>query len=491
MRKLFNFFAAALVMLAAVSCEKNEVLPDNNSEGKVVTLKASINNGGTKTSLGQGVWEEGDPKVYPVLWSEGDAIAVIQSGIIYKFNLTEGANSTSGTFTLDETKTYSTPFNSTGEIKAFYPFKDVSLDGETIKYKVPATQTYTTTVLDEVAYSTFGKGASPMAAYRAAGATSVLTFDNLFGVLKLQLKGVEGEKVKTIEVLSKNIAISGNGSTVVIEPENSSIILPTVDNTTNRVILNCGNGGVDISSTTEFLISIPQAQNPHDFVVTIDTDKGVYYKETSQTIQSGNILKMEELDLAIFENKMSFVENGVYLGEGIAQPEGSDNQFVWAPVNCGYTNENKYGLLYKFGSNSGISYNGTIPTTISYGNSCPVGWRVPTSEELGTLSLESNYKSTLNQVEGVSGLYFYLDKSKSESEKIFLPAAGMLKVEAFADPIFCYKDASCVYWSSTKKVGTQQAYYLIASKPGTYYSSQLPYGTQAHAESVRCVRDVQ
>ena len=481
MRKLFNFFAAALVMLAAASCEKNEVLPDNNSEGKIVTLKASINNGGTKTSLGQGVWEEGDPKVYPVLWSEGDAIAVIQSGIIYKSNLTGGANSTSGTFPLDETKTYSTPFNSTGEIKAFYPFNGVSLDGETIKYKVPATQTYTTTVLDEVAYSTFGKGASPMAAYRAAGATSVLTFDNLFGVLKLQLKGVEGEKVKTIEVLSKNIAISGNGSTVVIGPENSSIILPTVDNTTNRVILKCVNGGVgvDISSTTEFLISIPQAQNPHDFVVTIDTDKGVYYKETNQTIQSGNILKMEELDLEIFENKMSFVENGVYLGEGIAR---SDNQFVWAPVNCGYTNDNKYGLLYKFESNSGISYNGTIPTTISYGNLCPVGWRVPTKEELETLTLKTpNY---LLEVDNAKGFNFYIDEAKT----IFLPAAGMLHVQAGETPQFKYKDERCVYWSSTKQ-DYLNAYYLISSENKQSYS--IVKNRKENAASVRCVRDVQ
>jgi hypothetical protein len=87
MRKFMNIFAAALIMLAAVSCEKNEVLPDNNSEGKIVTLKASINNGGTKTSLGQGVWEEGDPKVYPVLWSEGDAIALINNDKLFKFVL--------------------------------------------------------------------------------------------------------------------------------------------------------------------------------------------------------------------------------------------------------------------------------------------------------------------------------------------------------------------------------------------------------------------
>ena len=90
MRKFMNIFAAALVMLAAASCEKNEVLPDNNSEGKIVTLKASINNGGTKTSLGPGVQEGSNPIQYPVYWSAEDAIAVIQGSNVYKFTLTLG-----------------------------------------------------------------------------------------------------------------------------------------------------------------------------------------------------------------------------------------------------------------------------------------------------------------------------------------------------------------------------------------------------------------
>ena len=87
MRKIMNIFAATLVMLAAASCEKNETLPDNNSEGKVVTLKASINNGETRTSLGAKV-----DNIYPVLWSAGDAISVIQESSSYTFVLSEGAH---------------------------------------------------------------------------------------------------------------------------------------------------------------------------------------------------------------------------------------------------------------------------------------------------------------------------------------------------------------------------------------------------------------
>ena len=132
MKKLSTLFAAALVMLAAVSCEKNEVLHNSNTECKVITLSASINNGVTKTSLGDKI---GD--TYPVLWSEGDAIAVIQTnGVgenqpakIFKFVLKEGdGGKTKGEF---ELKTYEDcgyteeDFEASEEIVAFYPFKDV------------------------------------------------------------------------------------------------------------------------------------------------------------------------------------------------------------------------------------------------------------------------------------------------------------------------------------------------------------------------------
>ena len=51
MRNIFKFFAVALAMLAAVSCEKNEV-PGNELSGGPITLIQSITNGGTRTSLG-------------------------------------------------------------------------------------------------------------------------------------------------------------------------------------------------------------------------------------------------------------------------------------------------------------------------------------------------------------------------------------------------------------------------------------------------------
>ena len=80
MKKLYTIFAAALVMLAAVSCEKNDVLPSANDK-KVVTLSASIGKAATKTVLG-------NPTVdgYPLYWSENDKIAVYPHAIAHNLD---------------------------------------------------------------------------------------------------------------------------------------------------------------------------------------------------------------------------------------------------------------------------------------------------------------------------------------------------------------------------------------------------------------------
>ena len=227
MRKLFNFFAAALVMLAAASCEKNEVLPDNNSEGKVVTLKASINNGGTKTSLGG---EKGSDDKYPVLWSEGDAIAVIQEdidsenyGSVYTFTLSEGgAGKASATFECNNAN----GFNPDLEYRAVYPASSVVLlDGKFDGYSFSDTQSYV--------QNSFGVGAMPMQTNMYIGTNNPLIFSNVFGVLKLQLKGAADEKVTSIVITSDN-ALNGEANL-----ELGKIVLSGESYENKKVTLDC------------------------------------------------------------------------------------------------------------------------------------------------------------------------------------------------------------------------------------------------------------
>ena len=93
MRKLMNLFVALLLTIVAVSCNKNDILPGNNTDEDIITLSATISNNATKTVLG-----EKTDNQYPVLWSRDDEIAVIQDSKIYKFVLYEGHGTNSGMF---------------------------------------------------------------------------------------------------------------------------------------------------------------------------------------------------------------------------------------------------------------------------------------------------------------------------------------------------------------------------------------------------------
>ena len=259
MRKFMNILAAALVMLAAVGCEKNENLPDNSVQG-TITLSAVINNGGTKTSLG--ALNSGK---YPVLWSEGDAIAVINNGKLFKFVVdAEDAGSTSGTFTLQlfENCGYTEEdFKVDQPVQAIYPFEGVTFDG-TINYTVPAQQTY--------AAGSFGKGASPMSAY-AGNAEGAIAFENLFGAIKLQLKG--DNKVTSITVQGKNNEVlSGSAAfTTYTNGTAPAITLTSGEESAKSVSLVCGNGvQLDGSNAVEFIIALPPVVFANGFKVKVE-----------------------------------------------------------------------------------------------------------------------------------------------------------------------------------------------------------------------------
>lgn len=555
MRKLFNLFAAALVMVAAVSCEKNETLPDNNSEGKVVTLKASINNGETRTSLGAKVDD-----IYPVLWSAGDAISVIQGSSAYTFVLSpECAGETSGTFMyLAE---LAPSFNPEENYTAFYPANSVSVndvDG-TVQYTILGTQYY--------AENSFGSGAMPMAA-TSTGGTSFI-FNNLFGVLKLQLKGAANEKVTSIVVTSDK-ALNGEA-----QLDGGAITLQGASDENKKVTLDCSaDGGVVLNpeTATDFHIALPAGV--HELSVCFVTNKGVYYKTTKQTIESGRIIKMASLNTerkgepsSDFPNgNMSYVENGVYIGEGVALPAGEGKTIIWAPVNCGYhETDYPYGKLYQWGRKDGQRYyypivateeetvEGPIdwesyiagnysnvfiknevtsdvvrdwlsaPDSGLWGNGtktdhdpCPAGWRVPTSDEMKSLSSrfspsENNPGASGKNKENFDsekGYYFYgvVTDEASAVNKVFFPAAGDLLTSGMCGTWNEYDDNGDQIVHSDREY---KGFYWTSTTNGAY-SHSLIFGKmfdsdyevwdyqlfikenapRASGYSVRCVKDM-
>ena len=490
-----GIFTAALVMLAAASCEKNEVLPDNNSEGKVVTLKASINNGETKVSLGKKSGE-----TYPVLWSEGDEIAVAQfvgSDVrVYKFTLTAGEGTPNGTFTCYNAVGFDPSLET--KTNAVYPY--------TAQFNFLVVQTN-----QNYAEKSFDSDAILMMASMEEGS---LKFNNILGILKLTIEGASDETVSSIE-LTANKPISGNAqfndkAFIVTKGEYADY--------KNNIVLNCPNVAIDAKK--EFLITVPAGT--YDFAVTINTNKGTYYKSTTnKSIKESVILNMPSLDLTDFENSMPYVENGVYLGEGVELPAGEGKTIIWAPVNCGYDENHKYGLLYQWGRENGqdfgISCDNIInledgaspepdkiytnwnPTNSEWWDNkpCPMGWRVPTDEEMESLfnfdelTANGNYRYTGKEnwttIGGnsnvIPGLYCYGSSTETSGNRIFLPAAGYIDPEE----------------SSSKNRGELGCYWTLDATLLQFYNdvddnnlsiSRWTETNQAYGYSVRCVKEV-
>lgn len=92
----------AMAMIVMASCAKENVQPNNEPTGEKALLEIGL--ASTKTQLGT---EDKVNKLFPILWSEGDEIAVIENmGVegqnVLVYRLKEGAGTANGVFELVE-----------------------------------------------------------------------------------------------------------------------------------------------------------------------------------------------------------------------------------------------------------------------------------------------------------------------------------------------------------------------------------------------------
>lgn len=152
-------------------------------------------------------------------------------------------------------------------------------------------------------------------------------------------------------------------------------------------------------------------------------------------------------------------KNGVYQGQAV-EIDG----LMWAPVNAGSDGTNIYGELYNFSE---------------AGEVCPSGWRLPTKNEL--FSLSKNHASSSSN--GVFGFDFYGSASpSSDRPKVFFPAAGQYTMGNVVD-----KGSRGYYWSSDEVADSSPscAYGLTLSNGGSVGSLVANVDTK---NSVRCVK---
>lgn len=236
-------------------------------------------------------------------------------------------------------------------------------------------------------------------------------------------------------------------------------------------------------------------------------------------------------------------EYGVNHGKGVAI-----GGTVWAPVNCGYkaaTDTDKgytYGKLYQWGRKYGqgyseeydsepILYDAPVSATVGQDKSmqdyffvgqsdwieswddklwnsgtdkfpvktnydpCPIGWRIPTYDELNALHTEhSDWTTDKNgkygyYFSGVVSVPYDTPPLREDVLHVFLPAAGFHS--GYDDNISSSRGDTGGYWSSYSSLGGRGNYayalYFFDRGAGMEYGGS--HRPRAMGYSVRCVQE--
>lgn len=263
-------FTAALLSMSA--CTESTPEQETGTVFQAVSESSS-----TKTELG----EKTDGK-YPVLWSEGDRIAV--NGVVSRPLSAEEAGANSATFTTE--KSLTAPYT------AVYPADVLVNDVITIKSE------QTTTA------GSFDPATAVMA---ATSATSELRFRQLCAYLRIKVKYQSGSKRLATKAIFK-----GNAS--------ESVAGQFSFNAGNPVLGNVSGDGVKTitlklagneTCLTDFCIAVPPQIFKEGFSIMFSDARGTFLKATTDTqveLKAGVITNAPELTFTALENTTSDIE---------------------------------------------------------------------------------------------------------------------------------------------------------------------------------------
>lgn len=284
-KTVFAFLAVSLCMAA---CQVEIVDPnESNVSGDVLSAQIEQNEA-TKTVLGES---------NNVLWSENDQIvAFMKSSYGHKYQIKPSfAGKTYADFS--RISSASGDDLSAGmewdHNVAYYPYSESiecvkSGDNYTLEVVLPAEQTY-----EE---NSFGNGTFPMV---AVSEDNNITFKNVCGGIKLQLKGTQ--IVKSITIQGKNNEKLSGAATVTAYTDETKPAIVMAEDASPTVTLNCGDG-VQLSESiaTEFIIALPPVLFSQGFTMTVtNTDSQIYTVETDKanTVLRSSILTMPAVTL--------------------------------------------------------------------------------------------------------------------------------------------------------------------------------------------------
>lgn len=287
MKKIF-IFITLLTALSACNKEESSVSSQNTD---IITAQ---------------IEQETDTKTYMdaynnIRWSEGDQIVgFMKSSLGLKYRILPSSVG----------KTYASFENisdSNGNINAgiewdhnvvYYPYSDAvevvkSGSNYVLDVVLPSEQTY--------APESFANGSMAMV---AVSEDNNITFKNVLGGIKLQLRGTQ--KVTSIKIEGKNNEKLSGFAVVTAYTDNTKPAITMTSGASTTVTLNCGSGvQLNESTVTEFIIAVPPVLFSKGFIVNvIDTDEKTYTVESdvANTVLRSSILVMPAFKLGGLPN---------------------------------------------------------------------------------------------------------------------------------------------------------------------------------------------
>ena len=301
MKKIVWAVFAAMATISSCQIEEpynDEALCDND-----IFYAAICDEGSSKT-----VMDENNN----IRWSAGDQLVIFKkTSVGLKYQIQDSyVGKTFGYFSKVTSLSGSDDFGAGMTLDhnvAYYPYlSGVSAEKRNTGYELdvllPSEQTY--------APDSFGNGSFPMA---AVSADTDLTFKNICGGIKLQLKGTC--KVESIVIEGNNgELLSGTAYVTVYTDEEAVPSITMAADASTSVILNCGDG-VQLNETTatEFIISLPPTTFTKGFAITVtDTDGGTQTIETSKEneVLRSSLLKMPEVVVETVVSMRNLSEGG-------------------------------------------------------------------------------------------------------------------------------------------------------------------------------------
>lgn len=272
-----------LTILSA--CQKNEV----SSLSEHVTIHATIEDkDATRT-----VMDENNN----VLWSENDKIiAFMKSSYGYKYQVKPsfvGKSYADFSVVASNNGSDLSAGNEWEHNVVYYPYSEdieclKSGSNYTLEVNLPSEQIYMP--------DSFANGSMPMV---AVSENNSITFKNILGGIKLQLKGTQ--TVTSLKIEGKNNEKLSGAANVTAYTVGTKPTITMAADASAFVTLNCGAGvQLNESTATEFIIALPPVLFSKGFAVTVtDSENNTYTVETNKanTVLRSSLLVMPAFKL--------------------------------------------------------------------------------------------------------------------------------------------------------------------------------------------------